>query len=279
MKKITLLLLVVGLFSFGLNTTAQAQDTSVTLGLKVWYVKYELDLDVEGSEPLEYDEEFMYGPSLNIRAGNFFFGASYLMGSDFTYSYDGYAYDDTTYAPYLAEYWWDGKEIMDRTDLDFSVGYYIHTNFALFLGYKITKLEFDYEDNNGEAVLSDNGTILDEEEFSDKGDLYNIEYKGPVIGATCNFPMGSSGAFFFGTLSYTMLDSTYKNLDDDDEWSADQDVDGPAIEFGIGFVPETIPICFTIGYKYQKYEADETDALVAWEEIFSGFTLGIYYTF
>ena len=245
MRKITLLLLIVGLFFFGLNKIAQAQDTSVTLGLKAWYAKYEVE--IEDFDPVEYDRGLMYGPALNIRPGNLFIGFSYLMGGEFTYSEE---YDSTE------------LEIdLDRTDLDVSIGYFLHPNVAIFLGYKKTEMDWKATET------SDTSTDSNEQEW---------KYKGPAIGVTGNFPIGSEGAFFFGTLSYAKLDTDYEFESGD---ASGEDAEGPAIEFGIGFSPTTIPISLTIGYKYQKYEADSNDEVLGFEETFSGFTLGIYYTF
>ena len=245
MKKI-IILTICALF-FGMNNMAQAQETSVTLGLKAWYAKYELEID-DADDSVEFDRGLMYGPALNIRPGNFFFGVSYLMGGDFTYTED---LNSTT----------ELEIDLDRTDLDLSVGYYLHPNVAVFLGYKKSEMDF-------EATETSVGSSSTEEQ--------EWEYKGPAIGVTGNFPIGEGGAFLFGTLSYVKLDTDYKFESGD---ASGEEVEGPSIEFGVGFSSETMPVSLTVGYKYQKYEADENDEVLGFEETFSGLTLGVYFTF
>lgn len=103
-------------------TTVSAQETSVNLGLKAWYASASLEYSDNSGASLKEESEWtlLYGPSLNIRRGDYFIGASYLTGS-FPFN----DFDNT------------GVDIdMDRNELDFVAGYYFVEKLAAIIGYK-----------------------------------------------------------------------------------------------------------------------------------------------
>ena len=240
MKKI--LIILVGVLLLGLSTHGLAQETeetatSVTLGLKMWYAGW--DYTPMGGQSTDYGSGLMYGPALNIRRGNLFLGLTYLTGGGFGY--------EESYS------WYDDKYEADRTDMDLSIGYNVHPNIGLFLGYKTITIEW-------------------EETYSypsSPTDYYTgeVELKGPAFGVTGHSRIGESMWLLFGTLSYVSLESDFDGV-------PGEDFIGPAIEFGVAYVP--MPVSVTLGFKYQSYKEDVEDA---GQDTFSGLTLGVNYTF
>jgi len=269
MLTILVVVLLLGLSNYGLAQETEETPTTITIGLKMWYASWEETFTVGTyEETQESDYGLMYGPVLNIRSGNLFLGLSYLMGS-FTFE-DSWT-DSGYYGYYGGDYyyWYDDiewKSEADRTDVDLSIGYYFHPNLALFLGYKTSNFEFR-ETWTVTETISNYYTDTYEYEFEDTREM---ELSGPALGLTGHFPIGESRWILFGTLSYISLASKF-------EGEAGPDFTGPAYEFGAAYIAETMPVSVTVGYKYQKYEAEEEG--VTLEEIFSGLTVGVNYTF
>jgi len=256
MLTILVVVLLLGLSSYGLAQETEETRTSVTVGLKMWYATWE---ETVAGETMESDPGLMYGPAINLRHGNFFAGLSYLTGS-FTFE------DSWTETYYLGGGYYDYLEFdyevdADRTDMDLSIGYYVHPNVGLFLGYKTIEFEIKAAATVTETIYNYytyvyeyTGTASDKADFS-----------GPALGVTMHYPIGRT--ILFGTLSYVSLEGELYGIS--------EELTGPAIEFGVAYALEASPVSFAVGYKYQKYEYGEAEA----EDVFSGFTIGVNYTF
>lgn len=233
MKKI--LIILVGVMLLGFSNYGVAQETeetapSVTVGLKMWLAAWEYT--PRYGQSTDYGSGLMYGPALNIRSGKLFAGLTYLTGG-------GFGYEETNY-----------KLEVDRTDMDLSIGYNVHPNIGLFLGYKTTTMELEETTSSGSYT-------------------WENEFKGPAFGLTAHSRIGESRWLLFGTLSYVSLASTFDGV-------PGEDFIGPSFEFGVAYTAETMPVSVMLGYKYQSYKEDVEDA---GQDTFSGLTLGVNYTF
>ncbi len=245
MLTILVAVLLLGLSNYGLAQETEETPTTVTVGLKMWYATWEETFE---EETMESDYGLMYGPVINIRHGKIFVGLSYLTGGGFTFEdswteYWGYPY--YTYVDFETEI------EADRTDMDLSVGYSVNPNVGVFLGYKTLTLDY-----TASARATTKDLTVEIEEYGD------FEFSGPAFGVTAHTRIGESRAMLFGTLSYVSL-----------EGENDEELSGPAIEFGLAYALETMPVSVTLGYKYQKYEGEDE------EDVFSGLTVGVNYTF
>ena len=241
MLAVLVVVLLLGLSNYGLAQDTEDSPTNVTIGLKTWYATWEYK--PVGQEGFDYGTGLMYGPALNIRAGNLFFGLSYLMGGGFTYDYS----ETSGYYDYTYEY------EADRTDLDLSLGYYFHPNLALFLGYKTVTIT--------SSDTTTYGTFTSESEWETK-------LAGPAFGLAGYARLGESRMILFGTLSYVSLESEIDGV-------SGESFTGPAIEAGLAYALETMPVSVSLGYKYQSYTEDVEDG---GEDVFAGLSLGLNFS-
>ena len=247
MLAVLVVVLLLGLSNYGVAQDTEDTPTSVTIGLKTWYATWEYK--PVGEEGWDYGTGLMYGPALNIRAGNLFVGLSYLMGGGFTYDYSetiGYYY-------YTYEY------EADRTDIDLSLGYYFHPNLALFLGYKTLTIASGQSETLTSSYYDD---ITYESEWE-------VKLAGPAFGLAGYARIGESRMILFGTLSYVSLESEVDGV-------SGESFTGPAIEAGLAYALETMPASVTLGYKYQSYTEDVEEG---GQDVFAGLSLGLNFSF
>ncbi|TES85802.1 hypothetical protein E3J95_03590, partial [Candidatus Aerophobetes bacterium] len=247
MLTVLVAVLLLGLSNYGLAQETEETPTSVTIGLKTWYATWEYK--PVGAEGWDFGTGVMYGPALNIRSGNLFVGFSYLTGGGFTdeYTESGYIY---TYPDYWGNYDYEWGEEFDRTDMDLSIGYYVTPNLGVFLGYKTLTIG-----------VTETYTLTTEYSGSATGeDSWENEFSGFALGVTGHTRIGESRMILFGTLSYVSLASEF-------DGEAGEDFMGPAIEVGLAYALETMPLSFTVGYKYQSYEEDVEDG---GKDVFAG---------
>ena len=271
MKKILSIFIIA--LVLGISSAALAEKPSFTIGLKTWIAnweqKLELVVDEDTGETMKFSDKsdygLMYGPLINLRYEKFFGSLSYLMGGDFNFEWD--SLDDILYDQDLHDYGIDfdvdGKD--DRTDFDIAIGYYIHPNISLFLGYKNVEinekvtLSMDVQpgsDAESDEVKSEKKPLIDAK----------VTIKGPAFGVSGNYPIGETNWILFGSLSYLSLEGK-------SEGESLGDLTGPSLEIGGAYIFNNVPISITAGYKYQSLTSDDR------EDIFSGLTLGANYTF
>ena len=189
---------------------------------------------------IESDYGLMFGPNINVRSGNFFGGLSYLLGS---FSFPTETFYDSSVGYYDVEY------EADRTDMDLSAGYYFHPNVAVFLGYKVVNMDFTFTSADLDVTVDD-----------------SLELSGPAFGVSGYYPIGQSRWALFGSLSYLVLDGEW------DDGTSEEGT-GPSIEFGGAYTVEDKPLSVSVGFKSQSFESDDG------EDIFSGLTVGVNYSF
>ena len=274
MKKIISIFIIA--LVLGISSAAMAEKPSVTIGLKTWIAtwerKGEIIVDEDTDETLKFSDKsdygLMYGPVINLRYEKLFASLSYMMGGDLNFerdqvdNYFNDYFNDLDLGPdYGINYDVNSKD--DRTDFDIAIGYYVHPNISIFLGYKNVDIEekikvaWDvepfsdayYDDiKPGEIPFKESGTI-----------------KGPAFGVSGNYPIGETNWILLGSLSYLSLDGKW-------EGESHGDFTGPSLEIGGAYIFDNVPVSITAGYKYQSLESDKG------KDIFSGLTFGVNYT-
>ena len=243
------------------STTAETNllgdKFSLTVGLKSWHAA--LSLDYHEGKPESTAN--MFGPAVNITLlEKFYAGMTYYTGSDFKFetTENVYGYSDIS------------KIKHTKSDFDIWAGYQFHPRGSIFIGYKTSTIDSKVEsDLPGEDVLTDN--------------YYDLDFKGPVIGISGNYPISNSGFILFGTLGCAFLDVTLKVPETAGSSSREitEKGRGPALEFGLAYTFRELPrLSLTAGYKYQKYNTSG-DKISKDGDLYtlSGLTLGVNFRF
>ena len=101
---------------------AEESPVKVTVGLKSWYNSWTHSVDyTDGtSQSWNNGSAFMIGPSVNVKAGGFFVGGSYLK----------------SVSDYKANDWYTVGDSMkfERKDMDMTMGYMFVPYVGVFLG-------------------------------------------------------------------------------------------------------------------------------------------------
>ena len=228
-------------------SAASADDTKVSLGLKMWQNKWETEIEPPVGAPKTFDNgsALMVGPSLNIRfPSQWFIGAAYLVSTQDYEAKDYFNAGDTM--------------TFERKDLDFTLGYMFNSYFGLFVGYKSIGQDMTYNDPPSVQNLAA-GTW---------------ELKGTGIGILGNIPLGETAAIYgsFALLSmkqnYQTPTGTNISLDD---------MAGASIEVGLAMA-FTDTLSANIGIKSQAFSAkDEFETTTT--ESFAGLTAGLNFSF
>ena len=247
MKKIVTVLLSVTLIFC--STAAFAVDTKVTLGLKAWANSWDETIDYIDGTSNSYDmgSAFMLGPSLNVKLGKVFLGATYLKSmSDYEakdWSYPGSG-DTMTF---------------ERKDLDITLGVMFVPYFGMFVGYKTVDAPATYSDPFYGITNESVGTW---------------KLKGPGIGILGNIPLGRAAAIY-GNLAFLSLKQEFALSGGSTVPS--YDLTGIAGEVGVAFA-FTESLSANIGFKAQSFSGDN-EAGDTVDDTFKGLTLGLNYSF
>ena len=220
-------------------------DVKVTLGLKGWYNwwTHSATYSDGSSNSWNNGSAFMIGPSLNLKFGKVFLGASYLQST----------------SNYKAPDWFDngGGDTMEfeRKDLDLTVGFMFTPYFGAFVGYKTIDAPMKYTNPNSTPTFS--GV-----------DMGSWKLKGPGIGILGNAPLGRSAAFY-GNLAFlsvkqeyeypatSFVDSTGRTISLAGGTTSSYDMTGGALEFGVAFAM-TERASANVGFKYQTFSGDSS---------------------
>ncbi len=228
-------------------SVAVAEDSpvKVSLGLKSWYNAWTHNVDYADGTTHSWNNgsAFMLGPSLNIKAGGVFLGASYLK----------------SLSDYKANDWNTAGDSMafERKDLDATVGYMFSPYFGAFLGYKTIDAPMTYTTKTGGTDPTENG-------------IWKL--KGPGIGILANAPLGRSAALY-GNLSVLKVKQEFEYAA---ATSSSFDMTGASFEIGAAFA-FTRSLSSNIGFKYQSFWGDSTAGNTHYQN-FYGLTLGLTYT-
>ena len=245
MKKIITVLLGVSLLFC--SSAAFAVDTKVTLGLKAWSNSWKETVDnvFGNSKTFDMGSALMVGPSLNVKFGKVFLGATYL----------------TSTSDYESNDWFVSGDTMkfERKDLDVTLGVMFVPYFGMYLGYKTVDAPAKYTDPSS--------GIFDES-------LSTWKLKGPGIGILGNVPLGRSAALY-GSLGVLWLNQEFATTGGTTESS--YDLVGVAGEIGVAFA-FTQSLSGNIGFKAQSFSGEDDFGNTS-DDTFTGLTLGLNYTF
>lgn len=177
----------------------------------------------------------MYGPVAILRYQNFFLGATYLTGN-FQFPVDPVTDTQT-----------------DRTDTDLTAGYYFNPYFGITGGYKFIDFTFKFPAAQGVADLKANA-------------------QGPFAGFLGAYPLGRSGFLLYGNATYAWLSRTFKQAGVGESTG---DFEGFSGELGLAYRMPTLPVTFTEGFKYQKFDDRAADS----SDTFMGLIFSAAYSF
>jgi len=231
---------------------ASADDTKVTLGVKMWSNKWEEKSEIlgGGSSTTDMGSSLMVGPALNIRfPSNWFIGATYLKSTK-DYEQKDAATGDTF--------------AFERKDLDLTLGYMFSPQFGLFFGYKTIDAPATFK----MAGISD---------FS----VGTWKLKGPGIGILGNIPLGESAALY-GNLALLKMKQEFVFSDQMAAFAGSSgipsyDTVGASLEIGLAMA-FTQNLSANIGIKSQSFSGtDEFDT--TYTDTFAGLTGGLNFTF
>ncbi len=214
-----------------------AEELRFNVSAKTWYTQW---TETVGGISGEFESDFvlMYGPVVGVTYGQWFAGVAYTQG-DFSFSE---AVEEICAC--------DADFHAERRDADIVFGYKLHPYFNPLLGYKQADIE---------------GTI----KFGSSSEQVNVSFRGPFIGVSANYPIGQSPWVVLGSLNYLLMDY--------EDGVVTEEAPGFSYELSGLYRFHNMPVSVTAGYKYQKFETNETGDNVLDE--FSGLLFGATYAF
>lgn len=226
MKKI-LMVLVAMLMTLSSSMVFADDDSNVkvTVGVKTWYNWWTHSITYADSTSKSWDNgsAFMLGPSLNVKFGKVFLGASYLQST----------------SNYKAPDWFTTGDTMEfeRKDIDATVGIMFTPYFGAFIGYKSIDAPMKY--TNPPAISGES--------------VGSWKLKGPGIGVLGNVPLGSSAALY-GNLAFLRVSQEFAY---NTGTQSSFDMTGASIELGGAFAIVR-HLSSNIGLKYQTFFGDDS---------------------
>ncbi len=220
------------------QSTPVGKDVTLAIGLKFWFHTWQSANGSYGSQQGSNVQAYMsapnvaFIPSISLKIKDFFISTSYLGASDYTFP----TYTDTivlssggTTTAYTLKH----NTTATRTESDTNIGWYVSRNLALTLGYKIVTQEIT-DKQSGTGLKSQ--TVISKP-----------TYAGPTIGFIGSVPIGE-GFGLYGNLALGKLDMEYEG------GSTTYKADYVSTEIGIGYKQKSMPLSFTIGYRFQSIE-------------------------
>lgn len=245
MKKV--FLFFASMVIFWSSAVAFADDTTVTLGLKTWYSYWKESTDYlgGGSDSNSYGSAFLAGPSLNIKFGKPFIGATYLM-----------SVQDHEVSDYLVP----GDTMkFERKDLELTLGYLITKHFGMFIGYKTIEATERY-------------TFVPSGYDNENAGTWRL--KGPEIGILGNIPLSPSAAIYFN-MALLRMEQEFEYPGG--STTSLFDMTGLSGEAGVAF-SFSESLFANIGVKALAFTGDD-DTGDTYTHTFYGPTLGLNYIF
>jgi hypothetical protein len=234
--KRSLIVILIALLVVAVSGIASAEEqeggVEVEAGVKAWYNSWKnQDPDpAEGTK--KFDAALLVGPAVEVKLPqHFYVEGSYLISTnDYEYSYFGL------------------NLTSDRKDLDLAAGYRIIPELAVFIGYKDSKMDWDF------AGLTSG----------------SFDLRGPFVGVRGDVPVNVTISIYASALyQKTKLESTAVG-----ELTTNHDSPGTVFELGVraAFNKE---LSGTLGYKIESTKEDVTNV----KDTFDGLTLGVMYAF
>jgi len=219
------------------------KDVTLAIGLKFWMHTWQSANGSYGPEQganvqsYVSDPNVAFIPSISLKIKDFFISTSYLTASDYTFP----TYSDRlilTSGGTTTAYTLNHETTAKRTESDTNIGWYVSRNLALTLGYKVVTQEIT-DKRSGTGLLANT--------FVQKP-----TYAGPTIGFIGSVPIGE-GFGLYGNLALGKLDMEYEGS------SYTYKTDYVSTEIGIGFKAKSLPLSFTMGYRFQSIEQNMPD--------------------
>ncbi|MEK6743370.1 MAG: hypothetical protein AABZ15_07170 [Nitrospirota bacterium] len=238
----SLLLMLALLAAAGPSMAAESsplgKDVTLAIGMKFWFNTWQSAQGSNGAQQgtnvQSYisDSNVAFTPSISLKIKDFFVSTSFLGAPEYTFP----EYSDTiviTSGPTTTAYTLNHKTTATRTESDTNIGWYVTPNLALTLGYKIVNLEIT-DKRSGTGLLS--RTVIDK-----------ATYTGPTIGFIGSVPIGE-GFGLYGNLALGKMDMEYQG------GTTTYDADYVSTEIGVGYKEKSMPLSFTMGYRFQSIE-------------------------
>jgi hypothetical protein len=220
------------------QSTPLGKDVTLAIGMKFWFNTWQSANGSfgpqQGTNVQAYvsDSNMAVIPSISLKIKDFFISTSYLGAPEYTFP----TYSDTiliTSGPTTTAYTLNHKTTAKRTESDTNIGWYVSPNLALTVGYKIVTQEIT-DKRTGTGLTS-------------RTQVDKPTYSGPTIGFIGSVPVGE-GFGLFGNLALGKLDMKYEG------GTTTYDADYVSTEIGIGYKKKSLPLSFTVGYRFQSIE-------------------------
>ena len=220
------------------QSTPVGKDVTLAIGLKFWFNTWQSAQGSNGAQQgtnvqtYVSDPNIAFIPSISLKIKDFFISTSYMGAAEYTFP----EYSDTIVigsAPTYTAYTLNHKTTAKRTESDTNIGWYVTPNLAFTLGYKVVTQEIT-DKRSGTGLTS--RTVIDKPTYS-----------GPTIGFIGSVPI-SEGFGLFGNLALGKLDMEYEG------GTTTYDADYVSTEIGIGYKEKSLPLSFTLGYRFQSIE-------------------------
>lgn len=220
---------------FANGTKGSGKDLLLVVGVKAWYNEWTSSTTTFVSQAganvqsFTSDPEFALIPTVSLKYKKFLISGGYMLGTD----YDWPGTTDTINiggTPFTAE----DKSKAEREELDINVGYSVHPNITLTLGYKQVKQDYTTE-TGGVGLISQ--TFKSE-----------TKYTGGTIGIMGSAPIAERWGIY-ANLAYGSMVAEYEGADSED------DATYISSEFGFAYVPVS-GFVVSFGYKYQVIDTE-----------------------
>jgi len=216
------------------------KDVTLAIGMKLWFNTWQSANGSfgaqQGTNVQSYfsDPNIAFIPSISLKIKDFFISTSYLGAPEYTFP----EYSDTIVigsGPTTTgtAYTLNHKTTAKRTESDTNIGWYVTPNLAFTLGYKVVTQEIT-DKTSGTGLTSTTS-------------ISKPTYAGPTIGFIGSVPLGE-GFGLFGNLALGKLDMTYEG------GGTTYNADYVSSELGVGFKEKSLPLSFTVGYRFTSIE-------------------------
>jgi len=211
------------------------KDLLLTVGVKAWYNEWTSSTTTyvpqagANVQSFTSDPELALIPTVSLKYKKFLISGGYMLGTD--YAWPGTTdtiEDDGT--PYTRE----DKSKAEREELDINVGYSVHPNITLTVGYKQVKQDYTTE-TGGVGLISQ--TFKSE-----------TKYTGQTIGIMGSAPIAERWGIY-ANLAYGFMEAEYEGVDQKD------DATYISSELGFAYVPVS-GFVVSFGYKYQVIDTE-----------------------
>lgn len=247
------------------QSTPVGKDVTLAIGMKFWFNTWQSAQGSygpqQGTNVQSYvsDANTAFIPSISLKIKDFFISTSYLGAPEYTFP----TYTDTIVlgsAPTFTAYTLQHETTATRIESDTNIGWYVTPNLALTLGYKVVTLEIT-DKRSGAGLLS-------------RTQIDKATYAGPTIGFIGSVPIGE-GFGLYGNLALGKMDMEYEG------GTTTYDAEYVSTEIGVGYKEQSMPLSFTLGYRFQSIEQELPSYQIGGPgtpispDVTKGFTFGI----